>query len=251
MSSTFLSFLFGVLGAAAVELLSLYRKISLGDKSAQFLKTWSYWAILISVVVITGFIVVSLDIERPVIALFVGASFPLSIRSLVTMGLQSAREIELKEDLQLAERAAKEDPGKTRPLWEASRIQLELYISRNLSQIRSIYWITLLIMVAGFSLVAYGVFRAVNGATIDTAIMTTSAGVLTEFIGATFLFIYRSTMNQAVSYVQTLERINAVGMSLQILDAIEEASDELRNKAKVDLAGKILALFSSKDKKTK
>ena len=42
-------------------------------------------------------------------------------------------------------------------------------------------------------------------------IIAAFSGIITEFIGATFLFIYRSTMQQATNYSKTLERINSVG----------------------------------------
>ena len=51
-------------------------------------------------------------------------------------------------------------------------------------------------------------------------------------------------MNQAGEYVQTLERINAVGMALQVVDQIGDADIELKNKAKIELAGQILGIFS-------
>jgi hypothetical protein len=62
--------------------------------------------------------------------------------------------------------------------------------------------------------------------------------VVTELIGATFLFLYRSTIQQAAGYAKTLERINSVGMAMQILDSIpEEARDDcIKHSAKVLLA---------------
>jgi hypothetical protein len=61
--------------------------------------------------------------------------------------------------------------------------------------------------------------------------------VITEFIGATFLFIYRSTIQQASSYSRTLERINSVGMAMQILDTMPDGAkpDDLKNKTKAAL----------------
>ena len=61
------------------------------------------------------------------------------------------------------------------------------------------------------------------------------AGVITEFIGATFLFIYRSTVRQAASYNQTLERMNSVGMAMQILDSISGESKEMQDLTKAEI----------------
>ncbi|MGZ3643806.1 MAG: TRADD-N-associated membrane domain-containing protein, partial [Ktedonobacteraceae bacterium] len=59
------------------------------------------------------------------------------------------------------------------------------------------------------------------------ALIGALAGIITEFIGATFLFIYRSTVQQAANYMKTLERINSVGMATKILDTISNKSQEL------------------------
>ena len=69
------------------------------------------------------------------------------------------------------------------------------------------------------------------------AVIATSSGVITEFIGATFILVYRSTIQQAVNYSKTLERINAVGMAMQILDTIPEGAkiDDLKERTKAAL----------------
>jgi hypothetical protein len=120
-------------------------------------------------------------------------------------------------------------------------VQLELYITRNLGQVRNIFWITLVVMATGFSLVLYGVYRTVGESHLEVAILTATAGVLTEFIGATFLLIYRSTMTQASNYVGTLERINSVGMAVQIVDLIPDENVDLKNQARADLVKQILS----------
>jgi hypothetical protein len=61
------------------------------------------------------------------------------------------------------------------------------------------------------------------------------AGVITEFIAATFLFLYKSIMQQAEGYTKTLERINSVGMAMQIMDTISNDSVGLRDKTKAEL----------------
>jgi hypothetical protein len=52
-------------------------------------------------------------------------------------------------------------------------------------------------------------------------------------------------MEQAQNYVTVLERINAVGMSVQILDSIEATEVRLRNHTKADLAKKLLSMYGS------
>lgn len=151
-------------------------------------------------------------------------------------------EQNLKSEISTAQNELKEKPEKFKPVWEVSRIQLELYISRNQAQVRSIYWITVLVMLVGFGLISYGVVQAFNGAEIEASVIATVSGVITEFVGATLLVVYKSTISQAASYVGTLERINSVGMALQIVDQIPDDDKELKNKTRSELASKIIEL---------
>jgi hypothetical protein len=64
-----------------------------------------------------------------------------------------------------------------------------------------------------------------------------AAGVLTQFIGATFLFIYRSTLDQATEFNRTIERINSVGMAWYILQTMpDETEDRISQKNEARLA---------------
>ena len=100
------------------------------------------------------------------------------------------------------------------------------------------------VMLAGFAMIGYGIFKAFDDQAITAALLTTASGIITEFIGATFLVIYKSTLNQANDYVRTLAAINAVGMSMQILDSMPEGEDNLKSKSKAQVAAKILEAFT-------
>lgn len=143
-----------------------------------------------------------------------------------------------RQEIAEAESRVEQEPERAKPAWDLARITLEAYFNRNLSQISAIFWLSVLVMLVGFSLLAWGLAQAVvtPSATLP-ATLATSAGVVTEFIGATFLFIYRSTITQAVNYSRTLERINSVGMAMQILDTMPDTVDalDLRSKTKADL----------------
>ena len=67
-----------------------------------------------------------------------------------------------------------------------------------------------------------------------------AAGIITEFIGATFMFIFRSTIAQANSFMSTLERINSVGMGVQILETIPDEDRELKSATKAELVKLLL-----------
>ncbi len=153
-------------------------------------------------------------------------------------------ETELHEKIRDVEEEAKEHPDKPRAAWELARLKLESYLNRNLAHVRWIFILILIIMGFGFIIIAYGVYRVYESPeSLRPSIVVACSGVLIEFIGATFLIIYRSTMMQAQAYVGVLERINAVGMSLQILEGIEEVDPQLKNKARAELAKELLTLY--------
>src|SRR5205823_14039085 len=81
------------------------------------------------------------------------------------------------------------------------------YFNRNLSQISNIYRVSVVVMIIGFLLITIGIFAGfINGCPVFTpALVGVVAGVITEFIGATFLFMYRATIQQASEYMKTLE----------------------------------------------
>ena len=63
-------------------------------------------------------------------------------------------------------------------------------------------------MFIGFGIIIWGISQAIQHPSFALPpIIAGVVGVITEFIGATFLFIYRSTIEQAINYSKTLERI--------------------------------------------
>lgn len=144
------------------------------------------------------------------------------------------------------EQRVQEHPNEPKAAWDLARIKLESYLNRNLMQIYWIFFLTLVVMVAGFVIIGYGVIRVYQSPdNFRPSIVVTLSGVIVEFIAATFLFIYRSTMEQAKDYVNILERINAVGMSVQILDSVEANETGLRDKTRAEIAMGILSLYGS------
>jgi hypothetical protein len=95
------------------------------------------------------------------------------------------------------------------------------------------------VMLVGFAIVGVGISLAITHpeTAIKPASLATISGIITQFIGATFLFIYRSTIQQAINYSRTLERINSVGMAMQILDTMPDATtpEDLKSKTKASL----------------
>jgi len=93
-------------------------------------------------------------------------------------------------------------------------------------------------MIAGFIIIVLGIFMSYFGKNKDISIISISSGILFEFIGATFLLVFKSTFKQALKYTKTLEKINNVGMSVKILDTIESNNEDKAEliKAKIEIS---------------
>ena len=101
--------------------------------------------------------------------------------------------------------------------------KLEAYVAQlNLSQVGWIFMLVLIVMALGFVIIGFGIYKAFSTPTLAPSIVAAASGIVVQFIAATFLLIYRSTMEQAKEYVAMLERINAVGMSAHLLESIED-----------------------------
>lgn len=149
-----------------------------------------------------------------------------------------------QKKIEQAESRLEKQPEKTGPAWELARVTLEQYFNRNLEQVRRIFYISLGVMLLGFLLILFAMlFAIISGENSPLpASIVVIAGVITEMIGATFLFIYRSTMQQADNYTNTLERINSVGMAMQILDTMPNRAKEeyLKDKTKANVVEAIM-----------
>ncbi len=133
--------------------------------------------------------------------------------------------------------------------WEAAREKIQYYMHENLKQVRWIFRLTLIAMFLGFVIIICGAVLVYLNKDVTPAIVVTLSGVLVEFIAATFLFVYRSTMEQARGYVNILERIYAVGMADMLVDSIE-TSNKLRDQTRATIASEILSAkgLDQKDK---
>lgn len=177
---------------------------------------------------------------------YAATTFPLSLIAILAISIfiplilslaanRTKAILQLDERIALAESRAETAPEKAKPAWDLARVTLEAYFNRNLSQINYIFWLSVCVMIVGFGIIIWGISQAIQTPNaLVPATIAGAAGIITEFIGATFLFIYRSTIRQASSYAETLERMNSVGMAMQILDTIpdEAKPDDIRNKTK-------------------
>lgn len=142
------------------------------------------------------------------------------------------------------EERARSEPAEPQLAWDLARIKLESYLDRNLRQVSSIFYLTVMVMLFGMALISFGVWQAIiSPDAIQAPALAALAGVIIQIIGGTMLLIYRSTMAQAKDYVIVLERINAVGMSINILEGVEGASD-MRDAARVQLSTTLLGMYA-------
>lgn len=173
-----------------------------------------------------------------------------AIAGLIAIGVstyQSLLDQRVREQkIETVEERLREHPERPQLAWDLARVKLENYLDRNLSQVRSIYWLTLLVMFCGFGFVMYGLYQASqNPEKLPVSIVAAASGVLISFIGGSFLLIYRSILAQSKEYVTVLERINAVGMAVQVIASIPEANAELKSQTKSELAKQLLSLYAT------
>jgi len=134
----------------------------------------------------------------------------------------NARKIDkaLSDRVEEAQKRTAEEPDKAAPAWELAQATLDKYFQRNLNQVKWIFIVAVFVMLAGFAVILYGVAIAMRPDGVEPSRIAALSGIVTESIGATFIWVYRSTMRQASGFMRILERINTVGMAIQVLDSM-------------------------------
>lgn len=161
---------------------------------------------------------------------------------------RAQKSVQQEEALQKVEERVREHPDEPQAAWDLARIKLESYINRNLRHVQWIFFLSLTAMITGFVIIGYGVIRVYESPeNLKPSIVVACSGLLVEFISTTFLLVYRSTIQQAQTYVAMLEKINAVGMSIQILDRSPSEGSE---KVRTQIALQLLTLYGVKASKT-
>ncbi|WP_156362488.1 hypothetical protein [Xylophilus sp. Leaf220] len=159
---------------------------------------------------------------------------------------------EQNKKIEIVEKDILAHPEKPKLAWDLARIKLESYLDRNLSQVRSIYWLTSFVMTCGFIITSYGIYRSFEEPNrLPISVVSAASGVLISLIGGSFLFIYKSVLAQSKDYVVVLERINAVGMAVQVISNIHDENSGLRDVAMSELAKQLLTLYSPEISSTK
>ncbi|MFA6063671.1 MAG: hypothetical protein WC736_13860 [Gallionella sp.] len=183
--------------------------------------------------------------ELGYLALFV---FGVSFLTIVVIAAQEqiiAGE-RVEQEIRQVEEKARANPEKPEYAWDLARTKLERYLDRNLYEVRAIFFLTTVVMLGGFALVVFGLLKAfADPASLPVSIVSAASGVVLSFIGGSFLLIYRSVLAQSASYVAILERINAVGMAVQIASKVPETDSKLRAETTAALAKTLLTMYSN------
>lgn len=183
------------------------------------------------------------DIGRAVTGAFLGTATIIFLFIIVSQQLE--QEEHKRERIEKVEERAREHPDRPQLAWDLARTKLESYLDRNLGQLRSIFWLTTFVMFIGFGFILYGLLKGYEKPDVlPVSIVSAASGVVISFIGGSFLLIYRSVMSQTRRYVSVLERINAVGMAVQVLNAISDDNKDLRNQSTAALAKQLIDLYS-------
>lgn len=160
------------------------------------------------------------------------------------------RTVERQRKIDAVEERVLAEPGKPQLAWDLARAKLEDYLDRNLSQVRYVLVLTYAVMFAGFVLVLIGLYRSFESQSdLKVAVVGSASGVIVSFIGGSFLLVYKSVLAQTKDYVAVLERINAVGMAVQVLSGIPDDQAELKHKTTAQLASDLIKLYATSEQK--
>lgn len=159
---------------------------------------------------------------------------------------------EAAEQIRAAEENYRKNPEKPQAAWHLAQAKLEAYLNRNLEHIQRIFQLIVLVIIGGWMLIAVGIIMLYTDiANVSSSILAASSGAISQFIGAALLLIYRTTIKQADNYVSVLEKINVVGMSIQIIDTSNLPDEESLAKVRIELSQKILSMYAGSDKEIK
>lgn len=162
--------------------------------------------------------------------------------------------------------------------WNMANASLEKYYQRNLMEVQVIFMTSVVVMILGFLVILASLALALSRPqpivsspessseeqVIDNQDESSSgeltaeqfsaspnqshvatigvvAGIITNFIGATFMLVYRSTVREASRYSNSLNRINDVGIAMDILNTSAEHGDSPEIlAAKVEIAKRLV-----------
>lgn len=159
-------------------------------------------------------------------------------------------QLTAQEEFIEAKQRAREKPEDPAAAWDVAASQLQQYLNINLKQIESIYQLSLRVMMIGFFLIVVAIVLAfISPQNSSPALVAGIGGIVTEFIGGTFLFVYRAALEQSRHYIQTLDKTSTVGVALKILEGLEKKGDAVKEvrEARVAIAKLLISQREEKE----
>lgn len=179
-----------------------------------------------------------------------------TLTTTLSAGFLAFSSARARQNIVKAKKDVEDNPGKNGPVFELMYLRLEAYLDANRGQNRSIYFWTILVILAGFMMIALGICAVILNifplsnyfgvkivqAPPEVSLPLLVGGVITEFIAATILLVYRSVFLQTSEYFKALERFASIGMSIGILDdlADDATTQGLKTEAKIAIAKRLL-----------
>src|SRR5687768_10851347 len=96
------------------------------------------------------------------VGLFLGGVLGVAAIKILQEYFERKLREENKAKIAAAESKVEKEPEKAKPAWDLARATLEAYFNRNLSQINSIFWLSVVVMFLGFGIIVWGVLQAIN-----------------------------------------------------------------------------------------
>lgn len=153
---------------------------------------------------------------------------------------------EVRRRLARAQEEASEHPDNLEYSWNLASATLQDYLERNVSQVKWIFNVSVIAMFFGLGVIAYGACVTIAQDT-QKGLITVLGGVFAQFISATFLWVYRSTVSQAKSYVTILERITNLGIAMQVLKGMGDRSPTERTAVETEIIRRLISNPCSDD----
>ncbi|MBI5538524.1 MAG: hypothetical protein HY951_00560 [Bacteroidia bacterium] len=119
-----------------------------------------------------------------------------------------------------------------------ARKRLDKYFDDNQSNLKYIFWISIILIISGFLMLVIVFILYFKIPDSNLTLPGSFFGIILEFIGTIFLFVYKSTIQQALKNTSTLENISNVSLAIKILNEIVETENnksEITN-AKIEIS---------------
>jgi len=151
---------------------------------------------------------------------------------------ETIREITKRKQTLEEKIDAQKDNPRIQDIIQLNLSQLDEYYTINKSQSKRAYQFSLTMIAAGFLLVVVAVVLCfVDSSRISVALITGVAGLLSEFVGATSLNLYKESNKHVNEFLERLTYLQKVMLAIELVDRIP------KEKREEQLAGIISSLM--------